>query len=70
MFDDFDTMRQSDEYYYEMAYRMADAECDLFAPWEYEDEDEGYFSEEEQKALWKNLKARSIDTGININDYF
>ena len=46
MFDDFDTMRQSDEYY-EMAMRMADAACDLFAPWEYEDEDEGHFSEEE-----------------------
>lgn len=44
MFDDFDTMRQSDEYY-EMAMRMANAECDLFAPWEYEDE--GYFTEEE-----------------------
>ena len=69
MFDDFDTMRQSDEYY-EMAMRMADAACDLFAPWEYEDEDEGHFSEEEQKAIWESIKAHSIDTGININNYF
>ena len=67
MFDDFDTMRQSDEYY-EMAMRMADAACDLFAPWEYEDD--GYFTEEEQKSLREALDKRSVKTGININDYF
>ena len=70
MFDDFDTMRQSDEYWPEMADILAETACDLFAPWEYEDENKGYFSEEEQEALRKSLKARSIDTGININDYF
>lgn len=68
MFDDFDTMRQSDEYWPEMAEVLAETACDLFAPWEYEDD--GYFTEEEQKALWENIKAHSIDTGININDYF
>ena len=68
MFDDFDTMRQSDEYWPEMAEVLAETACDLFAPWEYEDD--GYFTEEEQEALWENIKARSIDTGININDYF
>ena len=67
MFDDFDTMRQSDEYY-EMAMRMANAECDLFAPWEYEDE--GYFTEEEQKSIWESINKRAIKTGININDCF
>ena len=67
MFDDFDTMRQSDEYY-DMAYRMADDMCDLFAPWEYEDD--GYFTEEEQKSLREALDKRSVKTGININDYF
>ena len=52
MFDDFDTMRQSDEY------------------WPETYEDDGYFTKEEQEVLWESIKARSIDTGININDYF
>ena len=67
MFDDFDTMRQSDEYY-DPVYQMADDLCDLFAPWEYEDE--GYFTEEEQESIWQNINEKAIKTGININDCF
>lgn len=68
MFDDFDAMRQSDEYWPEMAEVLAETACDLFAPWEYEDD--GYFTEEEQKSLREALDKRSVKTGININDYF
>ena len=45
MFDDFDTMRQSDEYWSEMTDILAETVCDLFVPWEYEDEEKEKSSE-------------------------
>jgi hypothetical protein len=36
---------------------------------ELENEDEEYFTKEEQELYWKIISDKSESTGININDY-
>ena len=60
MFDDFDTMIQSDE--------IIPEEYDDWMRWMYENGSS--FTEAEQKLYWEQLNKKAINTGININNYF
>ncbi len=64
MFDDFDTMRQSDEYFQE----IIETDYNYFS--HLDNENEGHFSKEEQEIIHQAINKKAIDTGINIFNYF